>query len=113
MVGDRKGVTVVTVAELELTFEIGAPQIVGSESGRQRCAGGAMSWPTETLDQAVAVQNGVNGALGGNADITGHLARTPMRQLEASTPAECRTHLYSAAGYRQYLASTCILYIST
>ena len=40
VVGDGQGVAVVTVAELELALEVGAPQIVGRNAGGQRRSAG-------------------------------------------------------------------------
>ena len=43
MVGDGQWVAVVAVAQLELAFEVDAPQRIGQAARRQRCALGA--WP--------------------------------------------------------------------
>jgi len=89
VIGDGERITVFAVAELELAFEVGAPKIVRRDTWRQWRAGGARSRSTDAFDQAVAMQDGVDGALGGDADITGqaahqelaNLARAPVRLL--------------------------------
>ena len=87
MVGDRQGIAVAAVAELELALEVGAPQVVRRQALRQRRAGGAVARPAHALDQAVAVKHGMDGALGWNPHLTGEaadqqfadLAGAPMR----------------------------------
>ena len=89
VVGDGQRVAVVTVAELELALEVGAPQIVGRDAGGQRRAAGPLARAADGLDQAVAMQDGVDGALGRDADVAvqaahqqlADLARAPMRLL--------------------------------
>ena len=56
-------------------------------AGRQRRAGGALPWPADAFDQAVAIEHGMDGAPGRHAHITrepphqefADFARTPMR----------------------------------
>src|SRR3546814_5191465 len=80
-------VAVLAVAELELALEVGAPQIVRCQPRRQGCAGGSMPGPADRLDQAVAVQHGVDRALGWHPHVAGQpphqqladLARAPVR----------------------------------
>jgi hypothetical protein len=69
MIGDGQRVAVAPIAELELTLEAGTPQIVGRGILGQRCAARAMARPAATLDQAVAIENRMDGALGRNPDI--------------------------------------------
>ena len=69
MVGDGQRVAVLAVAEPELAFEVSAPQIVGGRALRERCSGGPMAGSADRLDQAVAVENGVDRAFGGNPDV--------------------------------------------
>ena len=91
MVGDGERVAVAAVAELELALEVGAPQIVGRGACRQRRAVRAVARPAHALDQAMAIEHGMDGAFGGNPDIAGEpadqqladLARAPMRLARA------------------------------
>ena len=71
MVGDGERIAVSAVAELELALEVGAPQLVGCSALRQRRSGGAIAGLADALDQAMAIENGMDGTLGGNADIAG------------------------------------------
>src|ERR1700686_1418436 len=97
MVGCGEWIAVVSVAELELALEVGAPQIVGCGAGRQRRSGGAVARSADVFDQAMAVENGMDRAPGWHAHIAGQpphqefadLARTPMRlaALEADNQA--------------------------
>src|SRR6202043_1846026 len=78
-----------SIAELELALEVGAPQIIGKRTFRQRRAARAVARPAAALDQAVAVEHRVNGAFGGNLDISveathqqfADLAGAPVRLL--------------------------------
>ena len=87
MVGDRQGVTVAAIAELELALEVGAPQVVGIGACRQRRAVGAVAPDSGAVDQAVAVEHRMHGAPGRQAHVAGKLAneqfadfaRAPMR----------------------------------
>ena len=89
MVGDGQRVAVAAVAELELALEVGAPQIVGRGALGQRRAARAVARPAAAFDQAVAIENRMDGALGWNPDIAveppdqelADLARAPMRLL--------------------------------
>src|SRR5690349_18370350 len=69
MVGDGQWVTVLAIAELELALEVGTPQIIGKRALRQRRAPRALARPAAALDQAVAIEHRMNGALGGNPDV--------------------------------------------
>ena len=87
MVGDGEWVAVVSVAELELALEVGAPEVVGHEAGRERCPRCATARPARHPDQAMPVQHSVDRALGRNPEIAGQpsqkqfadLAGAPMR----------------------------------
>ncbi len=89
MVGDGQRIAVAAVAELELALEVGAPQIVGRGALGQRRAARAVARPAAALDQAVAIENGMDGALGRHPDVAveppdqelADLARAPMRLL--------------------------------
>ena len=89
MVCDGERVAVPPVAELELAFEVGAPQVIGHGALGQRRAACAVARPAATLDQPVAIENRVDGALGRYSDIAveppdqelAKLARTPVRLL--------------------------------
>ena len=89
MVGDGQRIAVPAVAELELALEIGAPQVIGRGPFGQRRAARAMARPAAALDQAVAIENRMDGALGGNPDVAveppdqefADLARAPVRLL--------------------------------
>ena len=91
MVGDRQGVTVAAIAELELALEVGAPQVVGIGACRQRRAVGAVAPDSGAVDQAVAVEHRMHGAPGRQAHVAGKLAneqfadfaRAPMRLVLA------------------------------
>jgi hypothetical protein len=71
MVGDGQRVTVSPIAELELALEIGAPQVIGRGAFGQRRAARTVARPAATLDQAVTVENRMDGALGRNPDVAG------------------------------------------
>src|SRR5690242_2897817 len=87
MVGNRQGVTVAAVVELELALEVGAPEVVGQDAARQRRAFGAVAPLPGAVDEAVTVEHRMHGALGGYAHVAGELsdqqfpdlARAPMR----------------------------------
>src|SRR5690349_14126226 len=61
VIGDGQRITVFAVAEIELAFEVGAPKIVRRDAWRQWRAGGARPRSTDAFDQAVPMQNGVDG----------------------------------------------------
>lgn len=61
MVGDGERVAVAVIAELELAFEVGAPQIVGCRACREGRAPRPVA-PADAGDQAVAVEHGMDGA---------------------------------------------------
>src|SRR5215218_3461925 len=69
------------VAELELAFEVGAPEIVRRRPSRERCSGRAMARAARLLDQPVSVQHGVDGALGRDAHVPGQAADQEFADL--------------------------------
>src|SRR5258708_1958567 len=69
MVGDSQRITISPIAELELALEVGAPQIIGSSACGQRRAARAVARPAATLNQAMAVEDRMDGAFGRNPDI--------------------------------------------
>src|SRR5512132_4100192 len=81
MVCDGQRVAVLTIAELELAFEVGAPQMVGRCAGGELGAGCAMTRPADALDQAVPMQNSVNRALGGDAHVLIQAAHQQLANL--------------------------------
>src|SRR6267143_560638 len=85
VVGDSQRKAVPAIAELELALEIGAPEVVWRGAGRQRRAGRPVPRPSRDLDQAVPVENGVDRALGRNADVAVQSADQDLADL-AGTP---------------------------
>jgi hypothetical protein len=89
MVGDGQRIAVPAVAELELTLEVGAPQLIGGSPFGQRRAARAVARAAAALDQAVTIEDRMDGAFGGNPDVPiepsdqklADLARPPMRLL--------------------------------
>lgn len=107
MVGDGQWVTVLAIAELEFALEVGAPQIIGKRALRQRRAARAVARPAAALDQAVAIEHRMNGALGGNPDVAvepthqqfADLAGAPVRLL-ALQPGRSGSRAAAGAGWR-------------
>src|SRR5258707_5964957 len=89
MVCDGQRVAVPPVAELELAFEVGAPQVIGHGARGQRRAARAVARPAAALDQAVAIEDRMDRAPGRNPDVAveppdqelADLAGAPMRLL--------------------------------
>src|SRR5262245_1657446 len=89
MVGDGQRIAVAAIAELELTLEVGTPQIIGPSARGQRRAARAVARPAAALDQVMAIEHRMDGAVGGNPDIASEppdqqladLARAPVRLL--------------------------------
>src|SRR5713226_712876 len=114
MIGDGQRITVSCVAELELALEIGAPQVIGRGALRQRRAMGAVARPAYAFDQAVAIKNGMDGALGGNPNIAGKppdqeladLARAPMRLVALERDDEALDLLRQLVGVAHRSART-------
>jgi hypothetical protein len=82
MVGDGQRIAVASIAEHELALEVGAPQIIGFGARGQRRAARAVARPAAALDQAMAVEDRMDGAFGRNPDI----AVEPPAEL---TPRTC------------------------
>jgi len=68
VVGDRQRITVLLVAQQELALEVGTPQPIGRLGIVELCTLGLVAPTLAALDQAVAVQHGVDGADGGRLD---------------------------------------------
>src|SRR5256714_13852828 len=89
MVGDGQRIAVPSVAELELTLEVGTPQLIGCGAIGQRRAARTLARGAAVLDQAVAVENRMDRTLGRNPDVAvepphqelADLACTPVRLL--------------------------------
>jgi len=87
MVCNGERIAISVVAELELTFEIGAPKIIGGSAFRQRCSAGTVTRPAHALNQAMPIEDRMNGALRRHPDIAiqsadqklANLARSPVR----------------------------------
>lgn len=69
MVRDGERIAIVSVAELELALEVGAPERVWRRACRERRAAGTVARPAERFDQAVPVEHGVDRALGRHAQV--------------------------------------------
>jgi hypothetical protein len=69
MVGDGQRIAVPPVAEFELALEVGAPQIIGGCPFGQRRTARAVARPAAALDQAVTIENRMDGAFGRNSDV--------------------------------------------
>src|SRR3981189_3735515 len=86
MICDGQRVTVFFVAEQELTFVVGAPQLVGLLPQRQGRALRMIASAPSALDHAVATEQGVDGTARRNLHLTGKatqqafaaLARAPI-----------------------------------
>jgi hypothetical protein len=97
MVSHGEWVAVSPVAELELAFEVSAPEIIGLGTFGQGCSGGAVASLAHAQHEAVPIEHGVDGTLGRDPDIAveapdqelADLARAPMRlvALEADDQA--------------------------
>src|ERR1051325_7121099 len=66
VVGDGERVTVAFVGKHELTLVISAPEIIGAETLGKRGTGGAGSAADGVSDEAVAIEDGVDGTAGGD-----------------------------------------------
>jgi hypothetical protein len=69
MIGGGQRIAVAAIAELELALEVGAPQIIRCRARGQRRAARAMARPAAAPDQAMAVEDRMDGAFGRNPDI--------------------------------------------
>jgi hypothetical protein len=81
VIGDGERVAVLAVAQPELTFEIGAPEIAGCGTGGQLRALGTAAGAPLMADQPIAVEHGVNGADGRRLDVVGQSREEPFTQL--------------------------------
>src|SRR5712671_6550201 len=112
MVCDGQRVAVPPVAELELAFEVGAPQVVGHGALGQRRAARAMARPAAALDQAVAIENRMDGALGRNPDVAveppdqefADLARAPMGLVSLEPDNQALNLLWQLIGIAHWPA---------
>src|ERR1700682_2056034 len=68
VIGHGQRAAVLTIAEQELTFVIGAPKLVGLLAEGYSGSLSATPQATTALDQAVAIQHRMNRALGGDGD---------------------------------------------
>src|SRR5579871_1342573 len=85
-VGDGEGVTIALVGEHELALVIGAPKIIGCASRlKDRSLGLIAVAPATPIDQAMAIQDRVDGANGRQVDL-GVLAPQLLADLR-SAPA--------------------------
>src|ERR1700686_3910057 len=75
VVGDRERITITFIAKLKLALVIGAPEIVGKQAFGQGRSFGSTAAPTHGLDQAMAIEHGVNGRGGGSLDGMGPAPR--------------------------------------
>src|SRR3981189_3651514 len=100
MVCDGQRVAVPPVAERELAFEVGAPQVIGHGALGQRRAARAVARPPATLDHAVATENRMDGAFGRYSDIA---AEPPDRSSRILRAPQCGFSAFS----RTIRLSTC------
>src|SRR6188768_3164518 len=74
LVGDRQGVTVPAVAQLELALEVGAPEVIGIQGLAEGCAFSPVALPLAGMGyEAVPVENGMARAFGRHPHIAGEL----------------------------------------
>ena len=92
MIGDRQRITVAAVAQLELALEVGTPQIIGCRPLRQRRAARAMARPTPAVDQAVTVEDRMDGAFGRDLDVA---VEPPPKSLRILRAPQCGFSLLS------------------
>ena len=83
MIGDGQRIAIASIAELELALEVGAPQIIGSSARGQRRAARAVARPAAALDQAMAVEDGMDGASAGTLISPSSLLTSSSRILRA------------------------------
>src|SRR5260370_22788002 len=97
MICDGQRGTVFFVAEQELTFVVGAPQLVGLLPQRQWRALSMIASAPSALDQAVAIEHGVDGAASRNLHLTakstqqafGDLVRAPVGVFPVEIQNRC------------------------
>jgi hypothetical protein len=81
MICDGQRVTVFFVAQPELTFVIGAPQLVGLWPQRQGRAWSMIASAPPALHQTVAIEHGVDGAARRNLHLTGKATQQAFADL--------------------------------
>jgi hypothetical protein len=64
VIGDRQRVAVLAIPQQELAFVVGAPKLIGPLPQRQRSALRTTTQAAAPLDQAMAIEHGVDGAFG-------------------------------------------------
>ncbi len=79
-----EGIAVAPVAELELALEVGTPEIVGGGAGGERCALGFLPFAAHALDEAVTIEDGMDGGGCGNAGLAGEAAHEELSDLSSS-----------------------------
>src|SRR5487761_262920 len=68
VVGDGERIAVLAVPQQELALVVGTPELIGPLPQRQGSALRATTQAAASLDQAVAIEHGIDGALGGNGN---------------------------------------------
>jgi hypothetical protein len=114
MIRDGQRIAVAAIAKFELSFEIGAPQIIGYGALRQRRAARPVARPAAALDQAMAIEDRMDGAFGRNPDIAvkpsdqqfPDLARAPVRLLGLETDNQALDLLRQLVGIAAPAASS-------
>ena len=86
MVSHGQRVAILSIAELELAFEVGAPGLVRRGAREKRCSAGAPAHPADRLDQAVTVEHGMDRALGRNAHVA---IQPPDQELAILRAPQC------------------------
>src|SRR5574340_1014633 len=88
VIRDRQRIAILTIAQQELAFVIGAPQFVGALPHRESRTLSTTAHAAATLHQTVAIQHRMNGALGGDGNAgksteqaLANLSRTPAGML--------------------------------
>jgi hypothetical protein len=61
MIGDRQRIAILMISQQELPFVIGAPKFVGTLAQGERRALRTMSHPTAALNQAMAIEQRMDG----------------------------------------------------
>ena len=81
LVGDGERVAVSAAAELELALVIGTPQIVGGSSRGEGGPGGVVALAALAPDEAMAIEDGMDGALGGQTHMAVETADEELPDL--------------------------------
>jgi hypothetical protein len=85
VVGNSQRIAILVVAQQELAFIVGAPQLVGPLAQRQSGSLSTATQSTAAFDQAMAIQHGMDGTFG-RAGNSGESAQQALTDF-ASTPA--------------------------